>query len=105
MSRRRITLAYPWTDADGKEHRPDETISVDEATARRLIGDGWARPASAGGGLDGLTVAELTAYAAEERIDLAGARKRDDVLARIRTVQAERLTHTTVVPPTGGQTT
>lgn len=38
----RITLAYPVEGIGG----PDETVEVDETTGRRLLGDGFARPAS-----------------------------------------------------------
>lgn len=42
----RITFAVPWTDPDtGTTHKPDSSATVDDRTARRLIGDGWARPA------------------------------------------------------------
>lgn len=36
----RITLAYEWNG-----HKPDSTVEVDGATAKRLIRDGRARPA------------------------------------------------------------
>ena len=45
MSKTRVTLAYP-VEIDGKAHKPDETVSVDDYTARVLIQDGKARPAS-----------------------------------------------------------
>lgn len=41
----RITLGSPWVDAEGVTHVGDETIDVDAPTARRLLGDGTARPA------------------------------------------------------------
>ena len=39
----KITLAYPYTGADGKNHRPDTTIDVDDAEAARLLYYGLAR--------------------------------------------------------------
>jgi hypothetical protein len=41
----RVTFAYPRTAADGTEYKPDETADLDDAEARQLIKDGWARPA------------------------------------------------------------
>lgn len=38
----RITLAYPIDGIGG----PDETVEVDETTGRRLLADGFARPAA-----------------------------------------------------------
>lgn len=40
---KRITLAYAYTDAGGKRHAPDTTISLDNAEANRLLHDGLAR--------------------------------------------------------------
>lgn len=42
---KRITLAYPFTDADGKNHKPDTTISLPKDTADQLVFDGLARAA------------------------------------------------------------
>lgn len=42
--KRKVTLAYPWTDQDGREHSPDTVVSVDDLTARNLIRAGHARP-------------------------------------------------------------
>jgi hypothetical protein len=39
----KITLAYPYTGADGKNHRPDTTVDVDDAEAARLLHYGLAR--------------------------------------------------------------
>ncbi|MFD3517704.1 hypothetical protein [Streptomyces sp. NPDC058657] len=39
----RITFAYPRTTADGIEHEPDTTADVDDAEAKQLIRDGFAR--------------------------------------------------------------
>lgn len=43
MSNVKVTLAYPYTDADGKDHRPDTTLSLPEGEARRLLHFGRAR--------------------------------------------------------------
>lgn len=46
----RITLAYPWSETKGGKtvtHKPDTTLTVDDATAGNLILEGWARPADA----------------------------------------------------------
>lgn len=39
----KIVLAYPYTGADGKNHKPDTTIEVDDAEANRLLYYGLAR--------------------------------------------------------------
>ena len=39
----KLTLAYPYTDADGKTHKPDATVEVDAAEAARLLYFGLAR--------------------------------------------------------------
>ena len=44
--KRKVTLAYPWTDQDGREHNPDTVVSVDDVTGRDLIRAGLACPAS-----------------------------------------------------------
>lgn len=41
----RITLAYPWADSQGQDHKPDETLDVEDAVAIDLFDKGWARPA------------------------------------------------------------
>lgn len=43
----KITLAREWTDANGKSHKPDTTITVPEITGRELILVGTARAAEA----------------------------------------------------------
>lgn len=39
----KLILAYPYTDADGKDHDPDSTIEVDDTVGKRLIVEGFAR--------------------------------------------------------------
>ena len=39
----RITLAAPYTDGDGKQHKADSTIDVDEGVASELKFHGLAR--------------------------------------------------------------
>jgi hypothetical protein len=39
----RVTLAYPYTDADGVAHRADSTISLPRAVASDLVYAGRAR--------------------------------------------------------------
>lgn len=41
----KVTLAYPWTDDQGKDHAPDTTVDVDTDVAHVLIQDGKARTA------------------------------------------------------------
>jgi hypothetical protein len=41
----KITLAREWTDAAGKSHKPDTTLTVPELTGRELILLGAARAA------------------------------------------------------------
>lgn len=41
----KITLAREWTDANGKSHKPDATLTVPELTGRELILLGAARAA------------------------------------------------------------
>ena len=43
MSKKSVTLAYPYTDADGKNHKADTTLSLDVAEAIRLLHEGLAR--------------------------------------------------------------
>lgn len=43
----KVTLAREWTDAAGKSHKPDTTLSVPELTGRELILIGAARAADA----------------------------------------------------------
>jgi len=41
----KITLAYPYTDAAGKEHKPDSSPDLPEDEANRLLETGRARTA------------------------------------------------------------
>ena len=43
----KVTLAREWTDAAGKSHKPDATITVSELEGRELILIGAARAADA----------------------------------------------------------
>ena len=43
MPKVKVTLAYPYVDADGKNHAPDTTVSLDAAEANRLLHYGLAR--------------------------------------------------------------
>jgi hypothetical protein len=45
MSKKSVTLAYPYTGADGKNHKADTTLSLDVAEANRLLIEGLAREA------------------------------------------------------------
>lgn len=72
-----VTLAYPY-----QGHQPDETVDLPPNEARRLLRDGYARPAGTGE-LQGRTVAELRSYAAEHGIDLAGTNRKADIVAAI----------------------
>lgn len=45
MSKKSVTLAYPYTDADGKNHKADTTLSLETAEANRLLFAGLAREA------------------------------------------------------------
>lgn len=67
----RVTLAYPYGG-----FRPDETINVDDALARRLVRDGLARPAEPDpGGIPAPTVDELRAYARARGLSAREARR------------------------------
>lgn len=44
-TKRQVTLAYEYTDAAGKAHQPDATVSLDPAEAKRLLFEGLAREA------------------------------------------------------------
>lgn len=44
-SKRQVTLAYPYTDAEGAKHKPDATVALDVAEANRLLAAGLARNA------------------------------------------------------------
>lgn len=41
----KLTLAAPWRDPEGVRHVVGDQIVVDHRQARKLIGDGTARPA------------------------------------------------------------
>lgn len=41
----KVTLAYPYEDADGKMHDPDSTVELEDPVAKGLLHDGLARPA------------------------------------------------------------
>ena len=43
----KVTLAREWTDAAGKSHKPDSTVTVPETVGRELILIGAARAADA----------------------------------------------------------
>lgn len=64
----KITFAYPRTTNDGIEHEPDTTADVDDAEARQLVKDGFARPA------DQTTRASSKSLAAGDRAESKGAR-------------------------------
>lgn len=40
---RKVVLAYPYTDADGKDHKPDVTLTLPRHEANRLLFAGLAR--------------------------------------------------------------
>lgn len=90
----RITLAYPY-----EGHDPDTTITVDEATGRRMVREGWARHAEVG---PDSKVADLKAYADKHGIDVTGLRSKAEYLAAIETAEQTRASVVTVrspVPP------
>jgi hypothetical protein len=41
----KVTLAYPYTDADGVNHRADTTVSLPVEVAQNLLWNGLARAA------------------------------------------------------------
>jgi hypothetical protein len=41
----KVTLAYPYTDAEGVNHRADSTVSLPLEVAQGLLWNGRARPA------------------------------------------------------------
>lgn len=45
MAKRKVTLALPWTDPAGKNHKPNSTVEVDRPTANNLVRLGLARRA------------------------------------------------------------
>lgn len=42
----RVTLAYPYTDKDGKSYEPDKSIDVSDEVGAQLLRDGLAREGS-----------------------------------------------------------
>ena len=40
---KKVTLAAPYSDADGKNHKPDSSVTLDRAEANRLLAAGLAR--------------------------------------------------------------
>lgn len=115
----RVTLAYPY-----EGHAPDETIELDDPTARRLIREGRARAATPApidalytreqvaemeaarareallsAPLGELDARELRARARELGVDLAGARKKSVILALLE--EASARASETDAPPSG----
>lgn len=45
MTEIKVTLARAWVDSDGKEQKPDATVSVTPEQADELLFLGYARPA------------------------------------------------------------
>lgn len=45
MAKKSVTLAYPYTGDDGKNHKADTTLSLEVAEANRLLHEGLAREA------------------------------------------------------------
>lgn len=90
----RVTLAYPF---DG--HSPDETVDLDDATAKRLLRDGFARLPDR----DTQTVAELRGYAKRQGIDISGLSRKADITAAIQAAEQPRVTPVTTVTPVSGE--
>lgn len=65
----KVTFAYPRVTADGAKHKPDSTADLDDAEAKQLIKDGFARPA------DGPSRAQPKPAAAGVRADSKGSEK------------------------------
>lgn len=91
-----VTLAYPH-----EGHQPDETIEVDDATGRQLVRDGQARLPEPSV-LDDMRADDLRAYAAEHRIDLAGATKKADMAAAIRAAEHASIPPQSPITPVTG---
>jgi len=94
----RITLAYPH---DG--HAPDKTIDVDDHTGRLMVRDGLARLPD-DDGLDGMTVADLHAYADDHNIDLGEAKKKAEIVDTIRTTERASIPSSSPITPVPGTT-
>ena len=45
MSKKRVTLAYPYVGEKGTTHKADTTLELDVAEANRLLFEGLAREA------------------------------------------------------------
>lgn len=45
MSKKKVTLAYPYVGEDGVNHKPDTTLDLEVAEANRLLFEGLAREA------------------------------------------------------------
>lgn len=43
MTDQSVQLAYPYKDADGKDHEPDAVVTLEAAEAARLLHHGLAR--------------------------------------------------------------
>lgn len=40
---KKVILAAPYSDADGRNHKPDSAVTLDRAEANRLLAAGLAR--------------------------------------------------------------
>ena len=74
-----VQLAHP---RDG--HEPDEVIEVDDAVGRDLVRDGLARRPD----IEGRTVDQLRAMAAERHVDLGCATRKADIEAALRDAES-----------------
>ena len=90
----RVTLAYPHESGD-----PGDTVDLDDATAKRLLRDGFARLPDR----DAQTVSELRDYAKAQGIDISGLSRKADITAAIRAAEQPRVTPTTTVTPAPGE--
>jgi len=45
MSKKKVTLAYPYVGEDGVTHKPDTTLDLEVGEAYRLLFEGLAREA------------------------------------------------------------
>jgi hypothetical protein len=79
----KITLAWPQEGIGGS----DETVDVDDATARRLIGDGLARYPD---NVNALPDAEVVAVAHAEGVDLSDAHTARERKAAVKDARAEK---------------
>lgn len=83
----RVTLAYP-IDGVGA---PDETVDVDEAQARQLVADGFARWPEVDD-LEALTVEELRRMAVELRLDVPRDARKADLVEAVKSSTNRRPT-------------